>query len=101
MRGIMKEKKKISGLKIVGIIGTVIFIISAGIAFYMMINHMGQVPGLDFGPGQYYYTDIPNWQKYFVPDFYENHVPMWILIALFFVWGFLMYRLWAFVEERL
>ena len=96
----MKEKKKISALKIVGWIGTIIFVIAACVAFYMMVNHMGQVPGLDFGPGQYYYTDIPGWQKYFVPDYYDNHVPMWVLMALFFIGGFLMYRLWTFLEKK-
>ena len=97
----MKTKKKISILKIVGYAGAVIFLIAIVIAFYMIYNGMGQLPGFDFGAGQYYYTDIPNWQKYFVPDFYENHVPLWILIAIFFIWGFLMYRLWVFVEEYL
>ena len=97
----MREKKKVSGLKIVGWFGTIVFVFAIGLAFYMMVNHMGQVPGLDFGPGQYYYTDIPGWQKYFVPDYYDNQVPLWVLISLFFIWGFLMYRLWTFVEERL
>ena len=96
----MNKKKNDMILKVIGWIGTIIFIIAIGVSFYMMVNHMGQVPGLDFGPGQYYYTDIPNWQKYFVPDFYDNNVPMWVLIALFFMWGFMMYRLWTFLEER-
>ena len=96
----MKDKKRISILKIVGYAGVVIFAIAVVVAFYMMINHMGQVPGLDFGPGQYYYTDIPGWQKYFVPDYYDNNVPMWVLIALFFIWGFIMYRLWTFLETH-
>ena len=96
----MNDKKKDTILKIAGYIGTVIFVIAVITAFYMMVNHMGQVPGLDFGPGQYYYTDIPGWQKYFVPDYYDNQVPLWVLITLFFAWGFLMYRLWTFVEEH-
>lgn len=96
----MKDQKKITPLKIVGWAGTVIFLIAAVVAFYMMVNGMGQVPGIDFGPGQYYYTDIPGWQKYFVPDYYENHVPMWILIGLFFAWGYVMYRVWTFLENR-
>ena len=96
----MKNKNKESVLRVVGYIGVVLFVIAIIVAFYMMVNHMGQVPGLDLGPGQYYYTDITGWQKYFVPDYYDNQVPLWVLITLFFVWGFLMYRLWTFVEER-
>lgn len=96
----MKNEKKITPLKITGWIGTIVFLIAIGISVYMMAHNMGQVPGIDFGPGQYYYTDIPGWQKYFVPNYYENHVPMWVLIALFFAWGFLMYRLWTFIEKK-
>lgn len=97
----MKDQKKITPLTVVGWTGTVLFLIAVVIAVYMMVNGMGQVPGIDFGPGQYYYTDIPGWQKYFVPNYYENHVPLWVLIALFFIWGFLMYRLWTFLEKKL
>ena len=97
----MDKKKNSPVLKIVGYTGVVIFVIAIVVAFYMMVNHMGQVPGLDFGPGQYYYTDIPNWQKYFLPDYYKNTTPMWVLIALFFIWGFLMYRLWGFLDKKL
>lgn len=97
----MKDQKKITPLTIVGWTGVGIFLIAVVAAMYMMVNGMGQVPGIDFGPGQYYYTDIPGWQKYFVPNYYENHVPLWVLIALFFIWGFLMYRLWTFLENKL
>lgn len=94
-------KRQDNRLKVIGWIGTAIFIAAILIAVYMMANGMGQVPGIDFGPGQYYYTDIPGWQKYFVPDFYENHVPMSVLIGLFFAWGFLMFRLWMFLDRKL
>lgn len=97
----MKDQKKITPLQIVGWVGTAAFLIAVVVAVYMMVNGMGQVPGIDFGPGQYYYTDIPGWQKYFVPNYYENHVPLWVLISLFFIWGFLMYRLWTFLENKL
>lgn len=99
--GIMKNEKPGKALKIVCRIGIVIFLIAVVAAVYMMYHHMGQVPGIDFGPGQYYYTDIPGWQKYFVPDYYNNTVPAGILIALFFLWGFLMYRLWTFLDKKL
>lgn len=95
----MKEKK-ITKLTVIGWIGTAIFVAAILIAFYMMAKGMGQVPGFDFGAGQYYYTDIPGWQKYFVPDFYENHVPMSVLIGLFFAWGFLMFRVWTFLDKK-
>ena len=97
----MNEKKNSPVLKVVGIIGTIIFIIAIITAFYMMYHGMGLLEGFDFGAGQYYYKDIPGWQKYFVPDYYENHVPMSVLIGLFFAWGFLMYRLWGFLDKKI
>lgn len=96
-----KSQKNGKVLKIVGWTGTILFIIAVIIACYMMSKGMGQVPGIDFGPGQYYYTDIPGWQKYFVPNHYENHVPMAVLIGLFFAWGFLMYKVWTYLEKKL
>lgn len=87
-------------MKTVCAVGVIIFLAAVLTAIYIMAKGMGQVPGIDFGPGQYYYTDIPGWQKYFLPDHYENHVPMAVLIGLFFAWGYLMYRLWVFVDKK-
>lgn len=88
-------------LKIAGIAGTMIFIAALFVAVYMMSRNMGQAPGIDFGPGQYYYTDIPGWQKYFLVNAYDNHVPMAALIGLFFAWGYLMFRAWCFLDKHL
>ncbi len=96
----MTEKKSGKTMKIVCAAGVIIFLAAVLIAIYIMAKGMGHVPGIDFGPGQYYYTDIPGWQKYFLPDHYENHVPMAVLIGLFFAWGYLMYRLWVFVDKK-
>lgn len=99
------SKKKSSApwtpMRVICTAGIIIFIAAVIIAIYMMANNMGQAPGIDFGPGQYYYTDIPGWQKYFLPNHYDNPVPLGILIILFFVWGVLMYRLWDFLDRKL
>lgn len=94
------ESKAWTPMRVVCVSGVVIFLISVVIAIYMMANNMGQVPGIDFGPGQYYYTDIPGWQKYFLPDHYKSQTSMGTLIALFFAWGYLMYRLWVFLDNK-
>ena len=90
---VMNKGKSSSGsltpLKIICTAGVIFFVAAIFIAVYMMANNMGQVAGIDFGPGQYYYTDIPGWQKYFLPDHYENPVPLGVLLFLFFSWGFL------------
>ena len=61
---------------------------------YVMVRHLGLIEGLDFGCGQYYYTDIPNWEKYFSVEGVKDTCPRWVYYLLFAVWGYLMYRLW-------
>ena len=61
---------------------------------FIMVKHKGLIEGLDFGCGQYYYTDIPNWQHYFQGTHYESSVSMFVLVAIFFIWGWLMMKLW-------
>lgn len=67
-------------------------------AAYVMAFHLGLSPELDFGCGQYYYTDIPDWQRRFSVDGFEDGLPMWLYFVLFFAWGFLMYRLWVWID---
>ena len=96
----MEKQKDGKLLKTIGFIGIVIFIAAIAVSVYIMRHNMGQVPGIDFGPGQYYYTDIPGWQKYFLTNAYDNHVPLAVLVVLFFAWGYLMYRFWCFLDKR-
>lgn len=98
---VLNKQKSGKVMKVVLRLGIGIFLIAVVTAAYMMYHNMGQVPGIDFGPGQYYYTDIPGWQKYFVPDHYKNTVPVAVLIGLFFLWGFIMYRLWVFLDNKI
>lgn len=71
-----------------------------GTVAYIMIHQIGLVDGLDFGAGAYYYADIPNFQQYISGDHYDAQVPMWGIIALFLLWGALMYRLWVWIEKH-
>lgn len=65
-----------------------------------MLSQCGRLPGLDFGPGQYYYTDIPDWPRYFPSAGVADAPPAWVCYALFAAWGWLAYRLWRLVERR-
>lgn len=82
------------------IVLSVIFITVCIISAYIMINGIGRVEGVDCGPGQYYYTDIPNWRDYFLKDYYYSPVPTSVLIILFFAWGFFMYKVWTWVDKK-
>lgn len=72
-----------------------------GTAGYIMFHHLGLVEGLDFGAGAYYYADIPQFAKYVNGNHFVSSTPMWVLIGLFLIWGFLMYRLWTWLEHKL
>lgn len=65
-----------------------------------MLAQCGRLPGLDFGPGQYYYTDIPDWPRYFSSAGIVGSPPGWVCYALFAAWGGLAYWFWRLVERR-
>lgn len=97
----MKNSKNNKWVKPLCIAAIVIFTITAIWAIYIMKNNIGSVDGVDFGPGQYYYTDIPNWKDYFLVDRYHSKTPMSVLIALFFIWGILMYKAWVWLDKHI
>ena len=61
---------------------------------------LGLVEGYDFGAGAYYYADIPEFEKIMNDEAYRTSVPMWVHILLFLGWGWLMYRLWVWMDSR-
>lgn len=61
---------------------------------------LGLVEGYDFGAGAYYYADIPGFEKIMNDEAYSTSVPMWVHILLFLGWGWLMYRLWVWMDSR-
>jgi hypothetical protein len=68
-------------------------------AIYIMIHSLGLIDSLDFGAGAYYYADIPGFEKFVNGDAYTSPVGMPVLIALFLLWGALMYRLWIKIDR--
>ena len=98
----MKESKKGKrAMKVVCGAAIVIFLAAVAALVYIMVHHLGQVDGVLCGPGQYYYTDIPNWKEYFLKDYYDNKVPIGVLIAIFFAWALLMFKLWGWLDRKL
>ena len=68
-------------------------------AVNIMKNGFGLLEQLDFGAGAYYYEDIPGFASLVNGSHYQSPVSMPILIILFLIWGFLMYRLWTWMES--
>lgn len=71
-----------------------------GLVGYIMCNNLGLIDSLDFGAGAYYYADIPGFAELVNGSHYNSGTPMPVLILLFLVWGYLMYRLWVWLEKK-
>lgn len=69
-------------------------------ALWIMGNHLGLVNGYDFGAGAYYYADIPGFENIEKEGVYRTKVPYWAHVVLFLCWGWLMYRLWVWIDKR-
>ena len=69
-------------------------------AVHIMKNGFGLLEQLDFGAGAYYYEDIPGFASLVNGSHYQSPVSMPVLIILFLIWGFLMYRLWTWMESE-
>lgn len=70
------------------------------IAIYIIVNRLGLVEGYDFGGGAYYYVDIPEFEKIVDQDAYKTSVPVWVHVVLFIAWGWLMWRLWLWIDSK-
>ena len=70
------------------------------IAIYIMVNRLGLVEGYDFGGGAYYYVDIPEFEMIVDQDAYKTSVPVWVHVVLFIAWGWLMWRLWLWIDSK-
>ena len=71
-----------------------------GCAVWIMARHLGLAPEYDFGAGAYYYADIPGYENVIRDDAYHTDIPVWIHVVLFLAWGWLMYRLWVWIDKR-
>lgn len=88
--------------KIFKVITIIVVAITLVFAIYIMSGRRGVVDGYDFGAGAYYYADIPTeqYQEIDKEGAYMDTVPKWIYYVLFLAWGWLMWRLWVWIERR-
>lgn len=93
----MKKDKK---SKIILTASLIISVLSIFAVLYIMVNHLGLIDSLDFGAGAYYYADMPGFEKLVNTDAYTSGTPMWAIVLLFLIWGFLMYRLWIGLDKK-
>ena len=85
------------------IIPAVTAIVAVAVIFCSIViaaKGLGLVEGYDFGIGAYYYADIPGFEKIMNDEVYQTSVPLWVHIALFLGWGYLMWRIWIWIDKR-
>ena len=71
-------------------------------ALWIILRRQGLVDSYDFGAGAYYYADDPQLQDLAESSAksYTTAVPTWVHIVLFLAWGWLMYRMWVWVDNK-
>ena len=69
-------------------------------SIFIAAKGLGLVEGYDFGIGAYYYADIPGFEKIINDDAYDTSVPLWAHIALFLGWGYIIWKLWVWIEKK-
>ena len=89
--------KKMNLWKIAEIVAIAVVLL---LTIYCMVNGLGLVDKLDFGAGAYFYTDIPGFSKYVNGEHFSSAFPMWIHIALFLIWGMIMFRFWVWLDKK-
>ena len=80
---------------------TVIVVVAVIVcSIFIAAKGIGLVEGYDFGIGAYYYADIPGFEKIINDDAYDTSVPLWVHIALFLGWGYIIWKLWVWIEKK-
>ncbi|MBO5419552.1 MAG: hypothetical protein J6A22_05650 [Bacteroidales bacterium] len=91
---------KINGKMIYWTVTAIMVVAVLAVAIYIMVNRLGLVEGYDFGGGAYYYVDIPGFDDIVKEDAFITSVPVWVHAVLFIVWGWLMWRLWLWIDRK-
>lgn len=86
--------------KILPAVTTIMVVAVVICAIVIAARGLGVVEGYDFGAGAYYYADIPGFENIINDDAYKTSVPLWLHIILFLAWGWLMWRLWVWIDRR-
>lgn len=86
--------------KIYVAVTAVVIVATVGCALWIMLHRIGLQESLDFGAGAYYYADIPDFDKFTERTSLASRIPYWVYVALFLLWGWLMFLLWKWVDGR-
>ncbi len=91
--------------KIVAILNRCVIVICCAAlltAIYLISQDAGLIDG-SFGPGSYYYSDIPGWEKIFLSEKtwhlgFDNPVAAY---GFFVIWGLLSFKALLWLDKKL
>lgn len=88
-------------IKILNRVCMIVGAITIPAAIYLACNGAGLTDGT-FGPGAYYYSDIPNWDKIFLGEHairlgFDNPV---IGYGFFIIWGIIIFNAFLWVDRK-
>lgn len=89
----------LKGNKIFKVATILLIVTTLFFTLYIMIHGLGLQDDLDFGAGAYYYTDIPDFDKYTDKTSIATELPYWIYMALSIAWGIVVYLLWKWIDK--
>lgn len=99
----MREETREKLVKIMNCLSIFICAVSLLIAIYLISQDAGLIEGWNFGPGSYYYSDIPIWKEIFLSDKtlhlgFENPIAAY---GFFIIWGLLSFKVLLWLDKKL
>lgn len=89
-----------SFIKIATVISACLFIAAFLLIIYEA-NYGGFLFDSSFGPGAYYYTDVPGWQHIFLESPFLGFAHPVLCFGFFIAWAVLMYRVLIWLNDKL
>lgn len=98
----MREETRAKSVKILNRCAIVICCVALVTAIYLASQNAGLIDGT-FGPGSYYYSDIPGWEKIFLSEKtwhlgFDNPVAAY---GFFVIWGLLSFKALLWLDKKL
>ncbi len=94
------KKKNHSVLKVLTVVSICLYILALLLLVYDA-NIGGFLFGKTYGPGAYYFTDVPGWSKVFLESPHLGFKHPVICMGFFVGWAILMYRALIWLNDKL
>lgn len=98
----MREEKRDKTITILNRCVILICCTALAIAIYLISQNAGLIDG-SFGPGSYYYSDIPGWEKIFLSEktWHLGFGHPVLAYGFFVVWGIFAFNALLWLDKKL